>query len=277
MVRSRIWVFATLIVLAAFGLVACDGAPMQSETVNAVMDEFDVHSLIENVDTVGEESGLEMTSFEEKSMQADIAGLSSNHQEDENGEFEFVGVAVQISTGEWMIDGIQVQVDSQSEIEGAISEGDQVKVHVYLTLEGNLVARDIELFHDDVPEDQDEEIKEIEFSGVVEAIAGDIWTIGGTEVRMTSQTEIESGIAIGDAVQVEAYQAADGTLVALEIEVDDDGDSEDSFDNDGDGDYHDEEDDEYDDDYDDDLDDDHDQNSDDHHEIDHDDDDDSED
>lgn len=59
---------------------------------------------------------------------------------------------------------------------------------------------------------------ETEFSGVVEAIGGTSWTVSGTAVSITPQTVIQGSIRIGDAVKVRAYTAADGSLVAREIE-----------------------------------------------------------
>jgi serine/threonine-protein kinase len=68
---------------------------------------------------------------------------------------------------------------------------------------------------DDGKEDRQ---KETDFAGVVEAIAADTWTVDGRIVVVTSKTEIEGLVAVGDYVEVEARMRADGSFFALQIE-----------------------------------------------------------
>ncbi len=58
---------------------------------------------------------------------------------------------------------------------------------------------------------------ETEFSGAVQSIGADSWTINGTVVQVTGSTQIDSGIAIGQNVSVKAYQLSGGQLVAIQI------------------------------------------------------------
>lgn len=58
---------------------------------------------------------------------------------------------------------------------------------------------------------------EVEFSGVVQTIGVQSWTINGTLVQVTSLTQIESGIGIGQNVSVKAVQLSGGQLVAIQI------------------------------------------------------------
>lgn len=58
---------------------------------------------------------------------------------------------------------------------------------------------------------------EVEFSGVVQTIGVQSWTINGTLVQVTSSTQIESGIGIGQNVSVKAVQLSGGQLVAIQI------------------------------------------------------------
>jgi hypothetical protein len=74
-----------------------------------------------------------------------------------------------------------------------------------------LTTQDDDLFEDD---SQDE----LEFTGVVEAMGANSWQVGGTTIAIGSQTEIKGSISIGDTVKVHAAIAADGTLVATEIQ-----------------------------------------------------------
>jgi hypothetical protein len=59
---------------------------------------------------------------------------------------------------------------------------------------------------------------EVEFTGIVEVIGEDTWRISGITVFITSETEIDDGIDIGDVVDVEALLGEEGEIIALEIE-----------------------------------------------------------
>jgi hypothetical protein len=63
--------------------------------------------------------------------------------------------------------------------------------------------------------------QETEFSGVVEAINGSVWTIDGRTVMVDSDTRYEGDPGLGDDVRVRAIEYSDGTLLAEKIEVDD--------------------------------------------------------
>ena len=57
----------------------------------------------------------------------------------------------------------------------------------------------------------------VEFMGLVEAIASDAWTVGGVPVGVTADTEIDSGLSIGDLANVHALVASGNILTAQEI------------------------------------------------------------
>ncbi len=65
------------------------------------------------------------------------------------------------------------------------------------------------------PEIEDEE--EVEWEGVLQAISGSVWVIGGRAVQVTGETEIRGDPQIGDWVEVRARRQPDGTLVAVRI------------------------------------------------------------
>ena len=75
---------------------------------------------------------------------------------------------------------------------------------------------------------------EIEFTGLVEAIASDMWVVGGRTLAVTAATEIKPGLVIGTQAKVHAVPQADGSLWAREIELagDDDDDNGNSNGND---------------------------------------------
>ena len=60
---------------------------------------------------------------------------------------------------------------------------------------------------------------DLEFVGVVSAINGSVWTIGGRAVTVDAQTEIQGAPQVNDTVKVEARLMSDGALVAREIDL----------------------------------------------------------
>jgi hypothetical protein len=61
------------------------------------------------------------------------------------------------------------------------------------------------------------ESTETEFSGAVQTIGTQSWTIDGTLVLIDASTQIESGISIGQPVKVKALKLSNGNLLATEI------------------------------------------------------------
>lgn len=137
----------------------------------------------------------------------------------ERGEVEFTGVIEDLASEQWTVSGVPFAVTADTEIDGDPAIGDTVKVHAFLNADELLTAREIEPAQ---PEDNDEENRgaagEIEFSGTVEAITPDSWTVSGTEVLITFATEVKGDIVVGDMVKVHARQNEEGDLVAREIE-----------------------------------------------------------
>lgn len=65
------------------------------------------------------------------------------------------------------------------------------------------------------------EAQEVNFTGTVQSISSQTWTISGKQVAITAQTEIGDDINVGDVVEVRALLMPDGTLVAKRIELKD--------------------------------------------------------
>jgi hypothetical protein len=64
-----------------------------------------------------------------------------------------------------------------------------------------------------------EDPSETELVGTLQAINGDVYTIDGVQVHVTTETEVEDPLHVGDLVKAHVYTAADGSLVAREIEL----------------------------------------------------------
>jgi len=68
-----------------------------------------------------------------------------------------------------------------------------------------------------------EEEEEVEWKGVLQAIAGSTWIVDGRAVQVTAETEIRGNPRIGDRVEVKARRLPDGTLIAKRIQREDSG------------------------------------------------------
>ena len=137
-------------------------------------------------------------------------------------EIEFFGTVEAIGANAWTVAGQSIGVTAETEIKGTIVVGDAVKVHALVNADGSLTAREIELAESVSSEDSAG--SEAEFSGTVEAITLEAWTVNGLVVAITSETEIHDAIVVGDQVRIHAMVAPDGTLTAREIELEHDDD-----------------------------------------------------
>lgn len=59
----------------------------------------------------------------------------------------------------------------------------------------------------------------VEFAGTVMSQDGDLWLVSKVLVQVSSQTELQAPVKVGDAVRVEGFTQADGTVLAKEIKV----------------------------------------------------------
>ena len=130
---------------------------------------------------------------------------------------ELVGSVEQIMPAAWTLNGRVLAILPQTEIRGSIRVGDMVKAHAVVQPDGSLAAREIE------PAEAADPFAlpgaEFDFTGAVEAMAIDQWTVAGTTFAVTSQTEVTGTFTIGDLVKVHLLVGADGSLVAREIEA----------------------------------------------------------
>jgi hypothetical protein len=58
----------------------------------------------------------------------------------------------------------------------------------------------------------------VALTGVVEAMNGSEWTIGGQKLILDPQISLDPDIAVGDQVRVEGKARADGAVIALKVE-----------------------------------------------------------
>jgi len=151
----------------------------------------------------------------------------------EDNSIEFTDVVQQIASDQWVVGAFTLGISPDTQIEDGIAVGDSVKVHAFLTAEGDFVAREIAFAgsedaasagSDDSSSESDDSQdtmagEELEFVGTVEAITDASWTIDGQVFMLTPETEIKDGILVGDMVKVHAYLSETGDLTAREIEL----------------------------------------------------------
>jgi hypothetical protein len=123
-------------------------------------------------------------------------------------KFEFTGTVEVISDTQWTIAGRVVRVDELTAIDEGIEEGDQVTVKGGIAKDGTWWASSIELSAENG----------FEFTGVVQSILSDTWTISGISVTVNVSTTIDAGIVVSDVVHVEGEILDDGTWLATSIQ-----------------------------------------------------------
>ena len=125
--------------------------------------------------------------------------------------FTFSGIVDAIGPDEWTIAGRTVAVTGDTEIDTGIAVGSQVEVSGTIGEDGSLRAERIRLISDaNLP---------FEFTGVVEGVGNETWTISGVQVAVDENTESQGDPQVGDVVKVEGHILADGTWLATEIKL----------------------------------------------------------
>ena len=133
---------------------------------------------------------------------------------------EFEGTVESIDGATYLIAGQTVMTDASTRFEpdqGSIGVGAWVKVEAQEQPDGSLLAMKIELKHSGQPDD--DEVEEVEFRGVVEAMNGNTITVAGMTVDVSTAVVKDGTLQVGVVVEVKARRMADGSLVAVEIEV----------------------------------------------------------
>lgn len=117
---------------------------------------------------------------------------------------EFHGMVEDQQADEWLISGVPVRLNPTTVIIGRILPGMTAEVEGLTQPGGVVQASEIHL-------------QTFGFVGYVESIAAQAWQIAGMTVQITPQSEISSGLAVGDWVVVEVRSDDFGNLMALVI------------------------------------------------------------
>ena len=127
-----------------------------------------------------------------------------------SGEFEFSGKVEDMDP--WQVAGISFETSDETAIEDGIEVGDLVNVEGQILADGTWQATAIKRIDEPLG---------FEFVGEVESI--NPWVVAGVDLAVDDKAEIEAGIAVGDTVKVEGRILEDGTWLAEEIQLAEDG------------------------------------------------------
>jgi hypothetical protein len=185
-------------------------------TVGGTTVNVEEDVLIKGNISIGDEVEVIVTLGENATLRAVQIELLSHGTPDTSDEVELLGLVLAISTNAWDIGNQTILITTQTELTGTIEVGDLVRVYASYDQDGSLIAREIALEDPEISI-EDETRNVIEFVGTVETITSEAWVIGGWTVAITSQTEIQGNIEVGDLIKVEAYSSEDGSLEAFEI------------------------------------------------------------
>jgi hypothetical protein len=126
--------------------------------------------------------------------------------------FSITGRVGAIGATEWTVAGQAILVDDETDIDADIVVDDLVSVEGVILDDGSLLAQEIHRI-DEAPG------QPFAFTGVVQAIADETWTISGVTVSIDNETVIDQGIVLGDIVEVQGLILDDDTWLAQVIEL----------------------------------------------------------
>jgi hypothetical protein len=110
-----------------------------------------------------------------------------------------------IEGSRWTIGEITTDTDGETEWIGDPGVGSLVEANLLVRPNGSYLALLIKELGGPTTTPEP-----YEFTGVVQSIGGDRWTIGGTVVRLDEKTQIEPGIQVGDWAEVDAERRSGG-------------------------------------------------------------------
>ncbi len=134
--------------------------------------------------------------------------------------FTLTAVVTEMGAEQWLLGDLVILLDEETAVDPDIALNDWVRVTGIILEDGSLLARRIHK--------QDEADSPFEFTGVVQTIGAESWSISGIAVAVDADTEIKDDPAVGDVVKVEGQITPDGVWLAHEIKAVEDDDDDDS-------------------------------------------------
>ena len=107
----------------------------------------------------------------------------------------FEGILTSMDDSQWSVNGILVKIQSDSTTISGVDNIDAIKPGMRIEIEGKTSSQGWVLA-DEI------HLREYHYNGTVEIINQDEWQISGTPLIITSSTQIDPGIKVGDEVTV---------------------------------------------------------------------------
>ncbi|NLN69338.1 MAG: hypothetical protein GX142_00915 [Chloroflexi bacterium] len=172
------------------------------------------------------EKGIKVGDFVEVEFVRNASG-ENYLLEVEFADSEIYGVADEINTDHWIVNGIRCEVLPNTKSEPGIKVGDYVEVEFVRNQAGEYILLDVE--HEDAYNSSDAGYghhrhggDDDEMVGFVDEIHSDYWVINGIRFNLLPKSEIEWGLKVGDFVEVEFFKNSAGAYFLLEVEHEDD-------------------------------------------------------
>jgi len=121
--------------------------------------------------------------------------------------YTLTDVIQSIDGDQWTLVSGVVTVPAGTPIEGTPDVGDTVTINVARYCDGRLVAERVVVY----------ERVTFEFTGILEARAGNLWTVQGYTFLVDEATEVVGDPQVGDLVDVQVEQLPDGSLHGLYV------------------------------------------------------------
>ncbi|HBY97844.1 MAG: DUF5666 domain-containing protein [Ardenticatenaceae bacterium] len=129
----------------------------------------------------------------------------------ENQPVRFRGPIQTVGESQWVVAGVTVAVDANTEIVGTPEEGRIAEVLARVQADGSLLAVHITVLN--------RRVGEVVFRGPINAIGDDYWMVGTIKVNITSETVISGTPAVGLKALVRGQVQPDRSVTATSIKV----------------------------------------------------------
>jgi len=133
---------------------------------------------------------------------------------DGSEEMELEGTIEDMNGDAWQVGGYVVNITPETQIDGDPEVGLPVKVEGLPQTDGSVMAVEIE-----VREEKKDRSGKIEVKAAIGVMGNGTWEIGGRIINITSETKIDGEPRVGRIAKVEGVVQTDGSIKALEIEV----------------------------------------------------------
>jgi hypothetical protein len=198
--------FAT--VFAALAMVILAGAGVLQVSAESLPGTpfYGVKRLVENTQLVLSATGESRARLEGHFSEQHYQEARQVTERGWNVPLEFGGILDAMEGGRWSVDGITVVVLPGAEVKGNPAIGLYVDVHGTAQPDRTVLASQVT-------------VEGVLFQGRVDQIETGFWRVEGRTLFMGDDTHKDDHLAIGDQVEVSAWQLADGGLLAERIRL----------------------------------------------------------